>query len=64
MAKRRVSDGNKSYRKALIPFGELVMFMPIEKPKDKGEVRSRYGAFLVSCTLALAVFTLICHPFS
>ena len=28
----------KSYRKALIPFGELVMFIPIERPKDKGEV--------------------------
>ena len=25
-------------RKALVPFGELVMFMPMEKPKDKGEV--------------------------
>ena len=36
----------KSYRKALIPFGELVMFMPIEKPKDKGEVRYRVGIML------------------
>ena len=45
---RSVSDGKtayesrklKSYRKALVPFGELVMFMPMEKPKDKGEVRN------------------------
>ena len=51
---RSVSDGKtayerrkqKSYRKALIPFGELVMFMPIEKPKDKGEVRYRVGIML------------------
>ena len=51
---RSVSDGKtlcerrkqKSYRKALIPFGELVMFMPIEKPKDKGEVRYRMGIML------------------
>ena len=44
---RNVSDGKtayerrklKCYRKAaLVPFGELVMFMPMEKPKDKGEV--------------------------
>ena len=33
----------KSYRKALVPFGELVMFMPVKKPKDKGEVRNRVG---------------------
>ena len=51
---RSVSDGKtacerrkqKSYRKALIPFGELVMFMPIEKPKDKGEGRYRVGIML------------------
>ena len=30
----------KSFRKALVPFGELVMFMQVEKPKDKGEVRN------------------------
>ena len=36
----------KSYRHALVPFGELVMFMPIEKPKDKGEVRNRVGFML------------------
>ena len=51
---RSVSDGKtacerrkqKSYRKALIPFGKLVMFMPIEKPKDKGEVRYRVDIML------------------
>ena len=51
---RSVSDGKaayerrklKSYRKALVPFGELVMFMPIEKPKDKGEVRNCVGTML------------------
>ena len=40
---RSVSDGKtayerrqtKSYRKALIPFGDLVMFMPMEKPKEQ-----------------------------
>ena len=45
---RSVSDGKtayerwklKSYRKALVPFGELVMFMPMEKPEDKGGVRN------------------------
>ena len=36
----------KSYRKALVPFGELVMFMPIEKPKDNGEVRNCVGVML------------------
>ena len=48
---RSVSDGKtayerrklKSYRKALVPFGELVMFMPMEKPKDKGEVQNCVG---------------------
>ena len=33
----------KSYRKALVPFGELVMFMPVKNTKDKGEVRNRVG---------------------
>ena len=33
----------KSFRKALVPFGDLVMFMPVEKPKDKGEARYRDG---------------------
>ena len=49
---RSVSDGKTayerwkltSYRTALVPFGVLVMFMPMEKPKDK-EVRT----VLVSC---------------
>ena len=27
-------------------FGELVMFMPMEKPKDKGEVRNCIGIML------------------
>ena len=31
---------------ALVPFGELVMFMPMEKPKDKGEVWNRVGFML------------------
>ena len=52
---RSVSDGKtayerrklKSYRKAHVPFGELVMFMPIEKPKDKGEVRNCAGIMMV-----------------
>ena len=51
---RSVSDGKtayerrklKSYRKALVPFGELVMFMPMEKPKDNGEVRNCVGIML------------------
>ena len=51
---RSVSDGKtayerrklKSYRKALVPFGGLVMFMPIEKPRDKGEVRNCVGIML------------------
>ena len=45
---RSVSDGKtayerrklKSYRKVFVPFGELVMSMPMVKPKDKGEVRN------------------------
>ena len=36
----------KSYRKAVVPFGELVMFMPAEKPKDKGEQRNMTGVML------------------
>ena len=51
---RSVSDGKtaydrrkqKSHRKALVPFGELVMFMPVEKPKDKGGARNRVGIML------------------
>ena len=51
---RSVSDGKtaykrrklKSYRKALVPFGELVMFMPMEKPKDMGEVGNCVGIML------------------
>ena len=51
---RSASDGKtayerwklKKYRKALVPFGELVMFMPIEKPKDNGEVRNCVGIML------------------
>ena len=49
-----VSDGKiryerrkqKSCRKALVPFGELVMFMPVEKPKDKSEAQNRVGTML------------------
>ena len=48
---RSVSDGKtacerrkqKSYRKALVPFVEPVMFMVVEKPRDKGEARNRVG---------------------
>ena len=36
----------KSNRKALVPFDELVMFMPMEKPKDKGEVWNCVGIML------------------
>ena len=51
---RSASDGEtayerwkqKSYRKALVPFGELVMIITMEKPKDKGEVRNRVGIML------------------
>ena len=51
---RSVSDGKlayerrklKSYREVLVPFGELVMFMPMEKPKDKGEGRNCVGIML------------------
>ena len=50
MFQRSVSDGItvyerrklKSFRKALVPFGELVMF----KPKDKGEVWNCVGTML------------------
>ena len=49
-----VSDGKtayerwklKSYRKTPVPFGELVMFMPMEKPEDEGEVRNCVGIML------------------
>ena len=30
-------------RKAQVPVGELVMYMPMEKPKDKGEIRNHVG---------------------
>ena len=51
---RSVSDGKTAYerrklkscRKALVPFGELVMLMSMEKPKDKGEVRNCVGIML------------------
>ena len=51
---RSVSDGKtayerrkqKRYRKALVPFGETVMFMPVEKPKDKGDARKGVGIML------------------
>ena len=35
-----------SYRKAQVPVGELVMFMPMEKPKDKGEIQNHVGIML------------------
>ena len=51
---RSVSDGKTAYerqklkscRKALFPFGELVMFMPMETPKHKGEFRNCVGIML------------------
>ena len=51
---RSVSHGKTAYerrkqkhnRKAMVPFGELVMFMPMEKPKDKGEIRNCVGIML------------------
>ena len=51
---RSVLDGETAYerlkqksnRKALVPVGERVMFMPMEKPKDKGKVRNRVGIML------------------
>ena len=51
---RSFSDGKtayerwkqKSYRKEHLPVGELVMYMPMEKPKDKGEIRNRVGIML------------------
>ena len=51
---RSVSDGKTAYERrtqkiyctALVPFGELVMFMPVEKPKDKGEAWNRVGIML------------------
>ena len=51
---RSFSDGKtayecwkqKRYRKAQVPVGELMMFMPMEKPKDKGEIRNRVGIML------------------
>ena len=54
VSKRSVSDGKtayerrklKSFRKVPVPFGELVMFMPMEKTKDKGEVRNCVGIML------------------
>ena len=75
---RRVSDGKtacesrkeKSYRKAMVLFGELVMFMPMEKPKDKGEIRICVGIMLglvdrsdkvVACTIERVVTGRIVH---
>ena len=54
---RSVSDGKtayerrklKSYRKALVPFGELVMIVPMEKPIDMGEVRNCVWCHVGSC---------------
>ena len=51
---RCVSDGaaayrrrkQKNYRRPLVPSSELVIFMPIEKPMEKGEVRYRVGIVL------------------
>ena len=48
---RSVSDGKTAYerwkqkgcREALVPFGELVIVMSMENPKDKGEVWNRVG---------------------
>ena len=45
------SRKQQSHRKAPVPFGALVTFMPVDKPKDKGEVRNRVLATcLVSWT--------------
>ena len=35
-----------SREEALVPFGELVMFVPADKPQNKGEVRNRVGTML------------------
>ena len=51
---KKVKDGKTAYkrreqksnRKALVPLGELVMLMPLEKPRDKGEARNRVGIML------------------
>ena len=48
---RSVSDGKtayerrkrKSYRKAMVPFGELELSTPVERSKDKGQTRNRVG---------------------
>ena len=58
---RSVSDGKtayerrvqKSYRKALVPFGELLMFMPVEKPRT----RVTLGTALASCWVSWADLT-------
>ena len=43
--RRSVSDGKTAYERQKL-IGEVVMFMPIEKPKDKGEVRNCVGIML------------------
>ena len=43
-------EAEKSCRTALVPFGGLVMFMPLEKPKDKGETRKRVGVLWTDLT--------------
>ena len=44
----RAQDFGKqtSNRKALVQFGELVMFMTVEKPKNKNKVRNNGGIML------------------
>ena len=43
VVERSVLEMQSNTSKALVPFGELVMYMPMEKPKDKGEVWNRVG---------------------
>ena len=51
---RNVSDGKTAYdrrkqkrcRKALVPFGELVMFMPMENPRTRVRSSNRVGIML------------------
>ena len=47
-----MNDGSrKATAKALVPFGELVMFMPMEKSKDKGGVWNRVGIMFLRTDL-------------
>ena len=44
MGSQRMNAGKrKSYRKAMVPFGELELSTPVERSKDKGQTRNRVG---------------------